>query len=363
MNQPVNDTLSSWDNLRIEEINEPITPIKLIYDLPLDKNINDFVEKSRCTVSDIVNMNDDRLLVITWPCSIHNRDEAIEYAKKLVEIKENNPNLFIVMRTYFEKPRTTLWWKGLVNDPDLDWTCNIDKWLYLARELLIEINKMWIPTSTEFLDTLTPQYFADLISWWAIWARTTESQEHRKLVSWLSMPVGFKNWTTWDIKIAIDAIWASKSSHIFLWANKEGKIATMKTSWNPDWHIILRWWSGGPNYKEEYIIDATICLNNAWINTGIIVDFSHANSEKDHKRQWVVAQNISNQIKAWDTRIVWVMIEWNLQEWAQSYTPWIDDKSKLKQWVSITDKCVGWKINNKILSLLNNAVGIRNNND
>jgi len=363
MNQPKSDTFSLGDNLRIEEINEPITPIELIEKLPIKEEENNFIKNSRQTISDIVNMEDDRLLVITGPCSIHNTSEAIEYAKKLVNIKDEYPNLFIVMRTYFEKPRTTIWWKGLINDPDLDGSCNIDKWLYLARELLIEINKIWIPTSTEFLDTLTPQYFADLISWWAIWARTTESQEHRKLVSWLSMPVWFKNWTAWDIKVAIDAIWAAKSSHVFLSVNKSWQLATIKTSWNPDGHLILRWWSAWPNYKEEHIIDASINLDKSLIKTGIIVDFSHANSSKNHKKQGIVASNISKQIRNWEKRIVWVMIEWNLHEWAQSYTPWIDDKSKLKHWVSITDECVNWKMNNKILWLLNEAVDVRNNND
>jgi len=361
MNQPINDTLYRWDNLRIEEINIPISPVKLISDLPLDVKGNKFVEDSRQIVSNIVNMRDSRLLVITGPCSIHNRYEAIEYAKKLKEVKDENPNLFIVMRTYFEKPRTTIWWKGLINDPDLDWSCDIDKWLFLARELLLEINKMWIPTAVEFLDTLTPQYFADLISWWAIWARTTESQEHRKLVSWLSMPVWFKNWTTWDVKVALDAIGAAKASHVFLSSNKSWQLATIKTSWNPDGHLILRWWSTWPNYKEEFIIDASIWIDKSNIDTGIIVDFSHANSSKDYKRQGVVAMDIAHQIESWDKKIVWVMIEGNLEEWAQSFTPWIDDKSKLKPWISITDWCIGWDINKKILWKLNNATWERNN--
>jgi 3-deoxy-7-phosphoheptulonate synthase len=267
--------------------------------------------------------------------------------------------LFIVMRTYFEKPRTTTWWKWLINDPDLDGSCNIDKWLRLARELLLEINKIWIPTAIEFLDNISPQYFADLISWWAIWARTTESQLHRELTSWLSMPVWFKNWTTWDVKVALDAITAAKSSHIFLWATKLWKTAIIETSWNEDSHLILRWWSSGPNYKEEHIIDASVRIDEAWISTGIIVDLSHANSLKDHKRQFMVWHDIAKQIESWDEKIVWVMIEWNLQEWFQSYTPWKDNKQDLKPWVSITDKCVDWKTNEEILSRLNNAMNER----
>jgi len=361
MNQPKCDTISSGDNLRIEETNEPVSPIELINKFPLNQDIEEFICYSRNIISDIVNFRDSRLLVVTWPCSIHNTSEAIEYAKKLVEVKKDYPNLFIVMRTYFEKPRTTVWWKGLINDPDLDGRCNIDKWLYLARELLLEINKMWIPTAVEFLDTLTPQYFADLISWWAIWARTTESQEHRKLVSWLSMPVGFKNWTTWNVKVAIDAINAAKSSHMFLGVNKTWKMATMKTSWNPDGHLILRWWSNGPNYKEEYIIDASLRLNDSKVDTGIIVDLSHANSLKDHKKQFIVWHNIAKQIEDWDEKIVWVMIEWNLKEWAQSYTPGIDNMDDLKSWVSITDKCVDWEINKRILSRLNDSMNERIN--
>lgn len=349
MNQPIRDTLSVVDDKRIDEITEIITPKELVERFPLDEKTANFIELSRNATSNIIQLNDPRLLIITWPCSIHNPEEALEYAELLKSVQEKNPHLFLVMRTYFEKPRTTVGWKWLLNDPHLDDSCDIDSGLKIARELLLKINKMWIPTAVEFLDTITPQYIGDLVTWWAIWARTTESQEHRKLVSWLSMPVWFKNGTTWDLQIAVDAIKSARWNHSFLSVTKEWKVAKVKTSWNPDWHIILRGGANWTNYDTENIKTTTAKLDKAWIKTGIIVDFSHANSLKDHRNQPKVCDDVAEQIEAWNKRIVWVMIESNINEWNQPLS------DSLKHWVSITDACVNWQTNDEMLDRLNTA--------
>ncbi len=349
MNQPRNDTLSVVDDKRIDEITEIMTPKELVESLPLDEKTADFIELSRNATSNIIHLNDPRLLVITWPCSIHNPDEALEFAELLKWIQEKNPHLFLVMRTYFEKPRTTVGWKWLLNDPHLDDSCDINSGLKIARELLLKINKMWIPTAVEFLDTITPQYIGDLVTWWAIWARTTESQEHRKLVSGLSMPVWFKNWTTWDLQIAVDAIKSARWKHSFLSVTKWWTVAQVRTAGNPDWHIILRGWANWTNYDSKSIEETSQKLDKAWIKTGIVVDFSHANSSKDHRNQPKVCNDIAAQIEAWSKRIVWVMIESNLNEWNQSLS------DNLLHWVSITDACVNWQINDEMLDILNTS--------
>ncbi len=276
-------------------------------------------------------------------------------AEKLKELQEKNPHLFIVMRTYFEKPRTTVGWKWLMNDPHLNNSCDINEWLIRARQLLVDINNMWVPTAVEFLDTITPQYIADLVTWGAIGARTTESQEHRKLVSWLSMPVWFKNWTDWNIKVAIDAVNASKKWHTFLSTTKEWKTAIVKTKWAANSHIILRWWESWPNYDKQSINGAIKKAEDNWIDTWVIVDFSHANSDKDYKNQPIVCKDVANQIRNWNKKIVWVMIESNLKEGAQKYTAWINNPKDLEPWVSITDSCVDMKTNEEMLSELNEA--------
>lgn len=354
MNQPINDTLSSVDDRRIENIEKIISPKELVTQYPLDEATEQFVELSRTAVSNIINLQDDRLLVVTWPCSIHNPEEALEYAQLLQSIKEENPHLFLVMRTYFEKPRTTVGWKGLLNDPHLDDSCDIDSWLQIARDLLLKINKMWIPTAVEFLDTITPQYIWDLVTWWAIGARTTESQEHRKLVSWLSMPVGFKNGTTGDLQIAVDAIKASKGKHTFLSVTKWWEVAKVTTSWNPDGHIILRWGASGPNYSSEHIQNTTHILKWAMIRTGVVVDASHGNSLKNHDNQPLVSAEVARQIAAGNQKIVWIMIEWYLKAGNQ---PLSDD---LKPGVSVTDACVDWDTNRQMINELNKAVEVRN---
>jgi len=349
------DRTSEIDNFRIQDIEEIITPMELINSIPNDINTIQFIEQSRWIIRNIVNLNDPRLAVITWPCSIHNPDEAIEFAKKLQILQKENPHLYIIMRTYFEKPRTTVWWKGLMNDPDLDDSCDINKWLKIARQLLMDINKMWIPTAVEFLDTITPQYIADLVHWWAIWARTTESQEHRKLVSWLSMPVWFKNWTNWDVQVAIDAVNSSKKPHVFLSTTKEWKTAKVTTMWAPNWHIILRWWSYWSNFDRMSINNATEKAQNNWVDTWIIIDASHANSNKDYKNQPKVTKEVALQIASWNKKIVWIMIEANLCEWAQKHTAWKNNPKDLQYWVSITDSCIDLKTHDPLLNELNEA--------
>ncbi|MDD2907914.1 MAG: 3-deoxy-7-phosphoheptulonate synthase [Candidatus Gracilibacteria bacterium] len=356
MNQPIKDTLSIVDDKRIEGIEEIITPKKLVEKYPLDQKTADFIELSRNATSNIIHLDDPRLLVITGPCSIHNPEEALEYAELLKKVQEINPHLFLVMRTYFEKPRTTVGWKGLLNDPYLDDSCDINSGLEIARKLLLEINKMGIPTAVEFLDTITPQYIGDLVTWGAIGARTTESQEHRKLVSGLSMPVGFKNGTTGDLQIAVDAIKSARGNHSFLSVTKEGRVAKVKTSGNPDGHIILRGGANGTNYDEKSIEETSTKLDKAGVKTGIIVDFSHANSSKNHNNQPIVCEDIAKQLEIGNKRIVGVMIESNINEGNQPLS------DNLKYGVSITDACVDWKTNDEMLARLNNASGKRMGN-
>lgn len=350
------DSLSHTDDTRIQSVTPIITPEKLITLFPLETETANFIQESRKTVSDIIHLNDDRLMVITWPCSIHNVDEALQYAEELWTLKDNFENLVIVMRTYFEKPRTTVGWKWLINDPNLDGTFKVEKGLKMARKLLLDINKMWLPVSMEFLDTISPQDIWDLITWWAIWARTTESQLHRELVSWLSAVVWFKNGTTWDIQIAIDAIKSSLQPHNFMSVTKSWKRALVTTTWNPDNHIILRWWGGETNYEAHSIEDITQRLRASWIETGIIVDLSHANSEKDYKNQPKVSQDVAQQIAAWNKNIVGVMIESNINEWSQKFTAWKDNPANLQPWISITDSCVSIKTTKDMLAELNRAV-------
>lgn len=362
MTQP---TPSEIYNTRIISEEKIIIPRELVDEkLPLDLETAEFIKKSRKTISDIINLKDSRLMVITWPCSIHNKAEALEYAKKIKKWQKKYPHLFFVMRVYFEKPRTTVWWKWFINDPELNWSNNIDFWLYEGRELLLTINKMWIPCATEFLDPLIPQYIADTISLWAIWARTTESQTHREMASWLSMPVWFKNSTDWRLQIAVDAIKASRSPHSFLWVTKDWLSAKITTTWNPDGHIILRWWKDGSNYSEKDIKKAEKLLEEEEIKTWEIVDFSHNNAEKkEGKEKWegqmVVCEEVARQIREWNKKIAWVMIESNINAWNQKFIPWSDNPETLKYWVSITDECapIGWKNWTwKMLWILNSAI-------
>jgi 3-deoxy-7-phosphoheptulonate synthase len=302
---------------------------------------------------------DDRLLVVIGPCSIHDPAAALEYARRLKPLRDKYANtLEIVMRVYFEKPRTTVGWKGLINDPYLDESYRIDEGLRIARQLLIEINRLGLPAGSEFLDAISPQYIGDLISWGAIGARTTESQVHRELASGLSAPIGFKNGTDGNIKIATDAIQAAAGGHHFLSVHKNGQVAIVQTKGNKDCHIILR---GGkaPNYDAASVSAACHELEKAKLPPRLMVDCSHANSSKQHERQIDVTQDIAKQIRSGLHHVFGVMIESHLQGGAQKFTPGKDDVAQLEFGKSITDACLGWDDSMACLKVLSEAVAAR----
>lgn len=343
------------DNINIKSETKLITPNELIDWIPLDAETAKNIMMWRQTTIDIIHKKDDRLLTIVWPCSIHNTDEALEYATKLKKLEKKYPNLFIVMRTYFEKPRTTIWWKWLINDPDLDKSYNMDKWLKKARQLLVDVSKIWLPVSTEILDPMSPQFISDLITWWAIWARTTESQIHREVASWSSAIIWFKNWTTWDTQIAIDWILSANQPHSFMWMWKDGQNKGINSKWNKNCHIILRWGKWITNYNAQSIQETIVNLEKYDIDTWIMVDASHANSLKDHNNQIKVIEEVSKQIKNGENNIIWVMIESNINAWNQSFNPWIDNPQNIQYWISITDKCVDMETTENMLNMLNIA--------
>jgi 3-deoxy-7-phosphoheptulonate synthase len=299
---------------------------------------------------------DQRLLVVIGPCSIHDPAAAIDYARRLKPLREKYADtLEIVMRVYFEKPRTTVGWKGLINDPYLDESFRIDEGLRIARQLLIEINRLGLPAGSEFLDVISPQYIGDLISWGAIGARTTESQVHRELASGLSAPIGFKNGTDGNIKIATDAIQAAARGHHFLSVHKNGQVAIVQTNGNPDCHVILR---GGkaPNYDAASVAAAVKDLEAAKLPARLMVDCSHANSSKQHQKQLDVARDIANQITAGSRSVFGVMIESHIEAGAQKFTPGQDDMGQLTYGQSITDACLGWEDSLQALEVLSQAV-------
>ena len=306
-----------------------------------------------------INGKDDRLLVVIGPCSIHDPTAAIEYARKLKEQREKYADtLEIVMRVYFEKPRTTVGWKGLINDPYLDESYRIDEGLRIARQLLLEINRLGVPAGSEFLDVISPQYIGDLIAWGAIGARTTESQVHRELASGLSAPIGFKNGTDGNIKIATDAIQAAARGHHFLSVHKNGQVAIVETRGNEDCHVILR---GGkaPNYDAKSVAEACADLDKAKLPQRLMVDCSHANSSKQHQRQLDVARDIAGQLREGSKSIFGVMVESHLHDGAQKFTPGKDDAAKLEYGKSITDACLGWDDSLAVLDVLAGAVKAR----
>ena len=357
---PPADKTSQTDDERIRNVTPLPPPEHLIRFFPVGGTPAEaLISPTRKNIRKIMHGKDDRLLVIIGPCSIHDPAAAIEYARKLLAQREKFADtLEVVMRVYFEKPRTTVGWKGLINDPYLDESYKIDEGLRMARHLLLEINRMGVPAGSEFLDTISPQYIGDLISWGAIGARTTESQVHRELASGLSAPIGFKNGTDGNIKIATDAIQAASRSHHFLSVHKNGQVAIVDTAGNPDCHVILR---GGkaPNYDAESVAAACKDLEAAKLPTSLMVDFSHANSSKQHERQVVVAQDIAAQVAGGSTLVFGVMVESHLCAGAQKFTPGKDDPSKLTHGQSITDACIGWDDSEKVLQILSDAVTAR----
>lgn len=339
------------NNLRIKDSSKTKPPAYYLDKYPLDKNGADFIAQSRQTINNIIEGKDKRLMVIIGPCSIHDPKAALEYAKKLKKISDKlSDKLFIVMRVYFEKPRTTIGWKGLINDPDLDESYQMEKGLDIARKLLSNLTKNKIPTAVEYLDLITPQYFSDLITWGAIGARTTESQTHRELASGMSCPIGFKNGTDGGVQVAIDAVVSSSYSHSFWSVSKKGILTRYTTGGNPNCHIILRGGGGKTNYDIKSIENACNQLAKNNLPTRIMVDFSHANSEKQHKNQLKVGAEIIQQIKDGSDKVFGVMIESNLFEGSQK----INTLDKLKYGVSITDACISWEDSEILLNDLAN---------
>ncbi len=340
------------DDLRISGMSEVAAPEQVHDEYPISEKAARTTFETRQAIHDILKGKDDRVLVIIGPCSIHNPDAALEYAGKIKGMREElSDDLLIVMRVYFEKPRTTVGWKGLINDPNLDNSFEINKGIRLARKLLLEVNEMDVPAGTEFLDLITPQYVADLVSWGAIGARTTESQGHRELASGLSCPVGFKNGTDGGFQIAIDAIGAAQHPHVFLSLTKRGKSAVFSTHGNDDCHIILR---GGkePNYDAAHVAQATAELERAGLDPHLMVDCSHANSRKQYEKQVEVGEDLAAQIAAGNGNIAGIMIESHLRPGRQSVKP----GEKPEYGISITDACLGWDDSEALLRTLAAAV-------
>lgn len=344
------------DDLRIKSMTEVVSPEELHNRYPITERASKLIYETRSQIHDILTGQDDRVLVVVGPCSIHDPAAAREYAGKLLPVKEKlAKDLLIVMRVYFEKPRTTVGWKGLINDPNLDESFQINTGLQLARSLLLDINSSGMPAATEFLDLISPQYIADLVSWGAIGARTTESQGHRELASGLSCPVGFKNGTDGNVNIAIDAIRAAERSHIFMSLTKEGRSAIFHTKGNDDCHIILRGGNGQPNYSAPFVADAVDKLNKNNVCAKLMVDCSHANSSKDYLKQKDVAENIAQQLAEGSQSIMGVMIESHLQAGRQDVKP----GCALAYGQSITDACLGWEQTLPVLEKLAEGVRLR----
>ena len=351
------DKTSQTDDERIKDITVLPPPEHLIRFFPIRGTaVETLITRTRQNVHNIIAGTDDRLLVVIGPCSIHDPAAALEYARRLVEQRKKYAGtLEIVMRVYFEKPRTTVGWKGLINDPYLDETFRIDEGLRIARQLLIEINRLGLPAGSEFLDVISPQYIGDLIAWGAIGARTTESQVHRELASGLSAPIGFKNGTDGNIRIATDAIQAAARGHHFLSVHKNGQVAVVQTNGNPDCHVILR---GGkaPNYDALSVTAACKELAAAKLPATLMVDCSHANSSKQHEKQLEVARDIAGQISSGSHQVFGLMVESHLNPGAQKFTPGKDDASALEYGKSITDACLSWGDSLALLETLSAAV-------
>ena len=351
------DRTSQTDDERIKDITVLPPPEHLIRFFPIQGTpVERLISQTRHTIQNIMSGGDDRMLVVIGPCSIHDPAAALEYARRLkVQREKYKDTLEIVMRVYFEKPRTTVGWKGLINDPYLDESFRIDEGLRIARQLLIEINRLGLPAGSEFLDVISPQYLGDLIAWGAIGARTTESQVHRELASGLSAPIGFKNGTDGNIKIATDAIQAAAGGHHFLSVHKNGQVAIVQTNGNKDCHVILR---GGkaPNYDAASVAAACKDLEKASLPATLMVDCSHANSSKQHEKQVEVARDIASQVAAGSRSVFGVMVESHLNAGAQKFTPGKDDANALDYGKSITDACLGWDDSLQALDALSTAV-------
>jgi 3-deoxy-7-phosphoheptulonate synthase len=351
---------SQTDDQRIQDVTPLPPPEHLIRFFPIAGTpAEKLIGRTRGAIRQIMQRKDDRLLVVMGPCSIHDPAAALDYARRLkAERDKYAGTLEIVMRVYFEKPRTTIGWKGLINDPYLDQSFRIDEGLRIARQLLVEINRLGVPAGSEFLDVISPQYIGDLISWGAIGARTTESQVHRELASGLSAPIGFKNGTDGNIRIAIDAIQAAARPHHFLSVHKNGQVAIVQTRGNKDCHVILR---GGkaPNYDAAHVAAACKEIEAARLDCTLMVDCSHANSSKQHQRQIDVARDVGEQLRAGGRCVFGVMVESHLQPGGQKFNAGKDDPGKLAYGQSITDACIGWDDSLTVLQALSSAVEAR----
>ncbi len=341
------------DDLRVTDMRPLISPAVLIEDLPVTEETTRLIYNTREEFRSILMREDDRLAVMVGPCSIHDTAAALDYGQRLAEARSRYADdLLLIMRVYFEKPRTTIGWKGLINDPDMDGTCNINRGLRMARKLLLELAEQGIPSATEILDVITPQYISDLIAWGAIGARTTESQMHRELVSGLSMPIGFKNGTTGCIQVAVDAVVSAAHKHSFRCVTKQGLAGIMTTSGNDCCHVILRGSNEGPNYSREHVQLARELQQKAGIGNRLMIDCSHGNSHKKWQEQHLVAEEVARQLTAGEDHIGAVMVESNINSGSQKCSD-----RPLKYGVSVTDACVGWEETLGILDTL--AAGVR----
>ena len=347
-------TSSQNENINIYSSHEMVSPGTLKMELPINEKINNFVIKSRETIRNILDKKDNRILFVVGPCSIHNIEEAKNYASQLKYISNKLKNIFIVMRVYFEKPRTNIGWKGLIHDPDLNNSFDVNKGIYLARDLLLYVNSIGLPCGCEFLDVFTPQYIGDLISWGAIGARTTESQPHRQMVSGLSMPVGFKNNRSGNLTIPCDSILSANAYHSFIGINDNGKASIFVTNGNPYCHVILRGDDYGTNYKEPFIQKTVEILNDFNLPTNIMIDCSHGNCQKNYKSQKFVLNNVMMTWSDNKNNIIGFMIESNINEGKQVLT----SDTILKYGVSITDGCISLKDTEQLLLSTDDLINI-----
>ncbi len=347
------DAHASTSNLRVSKFETLPTPRDLLAELPISDAQADVVERGRSEVRAVLDGLDDRLLVIVGPCSIHDPVAGLEYARRLaVEADRHRDRLLVLMRTYFEKPRTTVGWKGLINDPHLDGTHDIATGLRTARRFLLDVTALGLPTATEFLEPISPQYTADLISWGAIGARTSESQIHRQLVSGLSMPVGFKNATDGDVKVALDGCSAAAAAQTFLGIDEDGRAALVSTAGNPDTHLVLRGGKSGPNYRAADVAAASDRMRSGALNPRVVVDASHANSGKSHLRQAEVARELAEQIGGGSSAVAGVMLESFLVPGAQDLDVATAGAASLTYGQSVTDACMGWDVTIEVLDTL-----------
>lgn len=343
------------ENLRVTEVRRLIPPAQLKSKLPISEAVNKTVVEGRDAVQKILDGVDSRMLVVVGPCSIHDEASALEYAGRLAGLsREVSDRLFVVMRVYFEKPRTTIGWKGMIYDPNLDGSDDVELGLHQARDLLLKVNGLGLPAGTEFLDPVVPQYIDDLVAWAAIGARTTESQTHRQMASGLSMPVGFKNGTDGGLQVALDAMLSARHPHSFLGIDGGGLTSIVRTTGNPSGHVVLRGGKAGTNYDPESIAAAAAALKKAGLPAGLMVDCSHANSAKVFARQEEVWNSVVEQRLAGNRSVVAAMVESHLHEGSQAL---VADRSQLKYGVSVTDACVGWETTERMLRHAHRAFG------